>query len=71
MPERPCCIKCIHYFVTHDPAQPFGCWAMGFKSKQNPATMVFASSGIECQVFNPKKSNLVKKSGSSGGGIVA
>ncbi|HIQ37735.1 MAG TPA: uracil-DNA glycosylase [Desulfocapsa sulfexigens] len=71
MPGRPSCIKCVHYFVTHDPAQPFGCRAMGFKSKQNPASMVFASSGIECQLFKLKKNSNIKKSGGSSVGIIS
>jgi hypothetical protein len=44
---------------------------MGFKSKQNPATMVFASSGLECQLFKPKKNNILKESDTSKGGIFA
>jgi hypothetical protein len=40
---------------------------------QNPAAMVYASSRIECQLFQPKVKNSNKKTGSdnSGGGIVA
>lgn len=73
MAERPSCIKCAHYFVTHEPANPFGCRIMGFKSAQNPAALVFASSGIECQLFkskNPSNQN-TSGSGHSSGGIVA
>jgi len=73
--KRPSCIKCIHYYVTHDHDKPHGCKAMGFKSMQNPAVMVFASSRIECQLFQSKiknkQNNNTSESGNSGGGIVA
>jgi len=44
---------------------------MGFKSKQNPAIMVFASSGIDCQVFKAKQNKNTGRSGGSKGGILA
>ncbi len=75
MANRPSCIKCVHYFVTHNPVQPHGCRGLGFKSAQNPAAMVFASSGIECQIFKEKKvqkQNMKNNnSGGSSGGLVA
>lgn len=67
MSSRPVCIKCVHYFITYEPARPYGCRAMGFKSKKNPATVVFENSGIECQLFLARK----KDSGGSGSGIIA
>lgn len=51
------CRKCIHYFVTHDPERPYGCRAMGFKSRKNPALVVFESSGMQCRLFSPKDKN--------------
>ncbi|PID41332.1 MAG: uracil-DNA glycosylase [Proteobacteria bacterium] len=48
------CRKCGFYFVTHDSKQPYGCRAMGFKSRKNPARVVFESSGIPCRLFTPK-----------------
>lgn len=73
MAGRPSCIKCVHYYVTHDPVTPYGCRGMGFKSAQNPAVMVFSSSGIECQIFKRKSFPNGKKtdSGGSRGGLVA
>jgi len=53
----PNCIKCLHYFITHEPGNPYGCRAMGFKSKKNPARVVYESSGIACQLFTPKDNN--------------
>lgn len=53
--EMPNCLQCIHYFITHDPAKPYGCRAMGFKSRINPARLVYEVSGIHCQLFTAKK----------------
>lgn len=73
MAIRPNCLKCMHYYVTHDPVSPYGCRAMGFKSPKNPALMVYLSSGIECQVFRAKKPRGGENTpvGSSRGGVVA
>lgn len=73
MPGRPNCIQCIHYYVTYNPVNPYGCRAMGFKSSQNPALLVYTSSGIECQVFKKKISPDGNKesTGGSRGGLVA
>ena len=53
--ELPHCLKCIHYFITHDPGRPYGCRAMAFKSRTNPARVVYENSGIICQLYTPKK----------------
>jgi len=53
--KSPACQLCIHYYVTHEPATPHGCRAMHFKSAQIPSRVVFSSSGMECQLFAPKK----------------
>lgn len=63
MSERPICIKCVHYFVTYEMARPYGCRAMGFKSKKNPARVVFENSGLECQLFLARKPDGGAKSG--------
>ena len=68
MSVRPVCIKCVHYFITYEVSRPYGCRAMGFKSKMNPARVVFINSGLECQLFTAKKRD--GGSGSSSG-IVA
>jgi len=54
-PERPNCLACLHFFITHQPRHPYGCRVLGFKSLQYPAVVVFASSGIHCQAFVAKK----------------
>ncbi|MGV1099759.1 uracil-DNA glycosylase [Thiovibrio sp. JS02] len=51
----PNCLACLHFFITYEPAHPYGCRAMGFKSREYPAKVVFASSGIHCQLFSAKK----------------
>jgi hypothetical protein len=48
---RPNCFICAYFFITHEPAHPYGCRAMGFKSAQLPTMAVFASSGLHCQSF--------------------
>ncbi|WP_240744818.1 uracil-DNA glycosylase [Desulforhopalus sp. IMCC35007] len=53
----------MHYFITYEPSNPYGCRAMGFKSRKNPARVVFESSGMECQLFKAKKQGGDPKSG--------
>jgi hypothetical protein len=50
------CYKCSYYKVTWDVYQPYGCRAHGFKTNRNPALIVYETSGIECQLFEPKVS---------------
>jgi hypothetical protein len=49
------CYKCSHYKVTWEMRQPYGCLAHGFKTPRNPALVVYETSGIECQLFEPKR----------------
>lgn len=54
------CFLCLHFFITYEPAHPYGCRAMGFKSTRQPSEVVFSSSGMSCQMFKakaPKKNN--------------
>ncbi len=53
--KRIACIKCRYYLITWDVHQPYGCRAHGFKTHRNPSIIVYESSGIECQLFEPKK----------------
>jgi len=48
------CIGCKHYYITWDKKFPYGCKAMAFKSHETPALSVYRSSGMECQLFEPK-----------------
>ncbi|PZA14835.1 hypothetical protein DNK49_19760 [Azoarcus communis] len=47
------CHRCAHYFITHHPDQPYGCQALGFKSRIEPSKEVFKASGEPCRFFNP------------------
>ena len=48
------CIRCRHYYITHDTALPYGCNALHFKSRNAPWREVLAASGTPCQYFSPK-----------------
>jgi hypothetical protein len=48
------CRLCTHYYITWDERFPYGCRAMGFKSKAVPSLTVFRSSSLPCQMFEPK-----------------
>lgn len=61
------CRNCINYYITHDTNAPYGCRALGFKSKKNPAAVVYESSGMQCQLYRARKN---KTSGGTGGDIV-
>jgi len=52
--NRPVCSQCQHFCITWDPAFPYGCRAMGFKSKHHPSVAVLSSSGIRCLQFEKK-----------------
>jgi hypothetical protein len=48
------CFNCAHFYITWDKEFPRGCKALSFKSRQMPSAVVFSSSGMECQKFEPK-----------------
>jgi hypothetical protein len=48
------CFECRHFIITHEPAHPYGCQAMGFKSREMPSAAVASSSGEACLVFESK-----------------
>jgi len=48
------CNNCIHYYITYDRSKPYGCRIMGFKSRISPAQVVYANSGIVCQLYTEK-----------------
>jgi hypothetical protein len=49
------CFDCRHFYITYDAAFPYGCRAAGFKSRLMPAAEMYASSGLDCQLFEEKK----------------
>ncbi|GAB2182237.1 hypothetical protein DLREEDagrD3_24600 [Denitratisoma sp. agr-D3] len=48
------CPRCLHYYITFDPGFPYGCRALGFKSRTAPEREVVAASGMSCQCFTEK-----------------
>ncbi|HTZ39574.1 MAG TPA: hypothetical protein VMB77_05430 [Syntrophales bacterium] len=48
------CFECRHLFITHEPAHPYGCQAMGFKSREMPSSVVCRSSGEPCLLHELK-----------------
>jgi hypothetical protein len=57
---HPSCKACFYYYVTWDPAAPYGCKAFGFKSAACPALIAHQNSGIRCQMFREKPKQKVK-----------
>ena len=51
----PDCNKCGNYYITWDKKYPYGCHAMGFKSREIPSLSVRLNSGMDCLKFKPKK----------------
>ncbi len=51
---KPDCWKCQHHYITHHPGFPYGCRAMGFKSRRLPCLEVLETSGKACLMFQPK-----------------
>lgn len=48
------CRDCRHYYVTHQVNFRYGCRALDFKSRREPATEVREASGQSCQYFHRK-----------------
>lgn len=52
--ERVECLRCRSFWVTWNPNLPRGCRAFGFLSREMPSSVVLASSGEPCRLFEPK-----------------
>ncbi len=50
----PNCWRCKYFAVSWDPAQPYACNLMGFKSRISPALEVLRADGRRCKGFSPK-----------------
>lgn len=48
------CFFCRHFYITYDVKFPYGCRAMGFKSKRLPSAEVIESSGMYCALYERK-----------------
>ena len=51
----------MHFYITWDRHFPYGCKALGFKSRGMPSREVFNASAQECLRYE-KKPNLPKHS---------
>jgi len=52
--EKVNCTHCRFFFITWITGTPYGCSAWSIKARLHPSVAVYASSGIECQLFKPK-----------------
>ncbi|WP_416560842.1 hypothetical protein ACHEXL_04580 [Limnohabitans sp. yimb22184] len=50
----PNCWQCRHFAITHLPAAPYACRAMGFQSRLLPSMEVLRVDGQFCLVFHAK-----------------
>lgn len=50
----PNCFQCRHFAVSWDPALPYSCRLMGFKSRALPAIEVLRADGVFCRGFQAK-----------------
>jgi hypothetical protein len=48
------CLKCKHYFVTHNPSSPRGCKKFAMQSSKFPSQIVREQSGKECMAYEQK-----------------
>ena len=48
------CHACVHFRVTWEPARPYSCRLMGFKTNVLPSLEVFRADGKECRGFERK-----------------
>jgi hypothetical protein len=55
MGDRINCFHCKYLKITWDPAFPYACLAIGFKSRLIPSAEVLKSSGTACQFFEKKE----------------
>jgi hypothetical protein len=53
--SHPNCFRCTAFFITHDPVFPYGCSAMGFRSRRLPCAEVQETSGEVCLAFKPRQ----------------
>jgi len=48
------CFTCKYFYITWDKHFPYGCNALGFKSKSMPSAEVFKASNTECLKYERK-----------------
>ena len=57
MDDKVNCMKCKHYYVTWDPSFPKGCKLYGFKTSRLPASLVYESTGKQCESYEERAVN--------------
>lgn len=50
----PNCMCCRHHAITHEAGLRYRCDALGFKSARLPCKVVEESSGLPCQLHEPR-----------------
>ena len=63
----PNCWRCRYFAVSWDPAQPYACNLMGFKSRISPALEVLRADGRRCMGFSPKNAPVTNTSNKARG----
>ena len=53
--ETPNCFQCKFFYVSFDNNRPYGCRAMGFKSREMPSLEVFRADGSKCLSFRSRR----------------
>ncbi|MFN3985618.1 MAG: hypothetical protein ACK4KV_09010 [Rhodocyclaceae bacterium] len=61
--QAPDCNRCAGFYITHEPAMPYGCRFMAFRSRQLPCRVVEAASGMPCLRFQARDGGRVKPGG--------
>ena len=52
---KPQCMKCKHFFITHNPKTPRACRVYKIQSKDLPSQIVkLANGGVDCIGFESK-----------------
>jgi hypothetical protein len=67
-PDATNCRKCAYFRITWDKRFPYGCEAVGFKSRRMPSFEVLAASGKTCMLFRDKKNAKGRSKGGTRGG---
>lgn len=57
------CYQCRHFAVSWDPALPYACRLMGFKSRVLPAIEVLRADGVRCRGFSSKSEAAAQSAG--------
>ena len=59
--KGPDCFECVHFHITWDKHFPYGCRAMGFKTRGMPSEEVLRASGEHCLRYGEKTGPSARK----------